>query len=139
MFQRIERKEIMNEISDIKTLTHHAKAHLVLDDSDTHTFGVVRDTEGSYTWRTGEGPAVGEWTKSPHDNMYHLFLLTPTEALVDKAVVRLEEMVQKRAAGIVKTTEAVKKPKVVKVDRTPIEHTLAIDFSRLRSKLRRLT
>lgn len=122
---------------------HHTKAQLVLDGSDKYTFGIVRDTEGIFTWETGKGSAVGEWTKSPHDDMYHLFLLTSIEALVDKSVVRLEKIAVQRAAGVIRSTGEVEKLKSTKRAPTHLKATvmpepppISIDFSSMKSKLR---
>lgn len=79
-----------------KKLEYQVRASLILEDSDKETWGLVRDTEGSFTYEKGQGELVGTWSKSPTNGCYHVSLETPVMALVDKATQRTAELVKRR-------------------------------------------
>ena len=92
---------------------YQIKAHVALEDSDTHSWGIVKDTEGSFAWKPGDGQIVGTWSRSPNDGLIHVFLETAIQGLVDKATLRFAEYAENRR------TE-VSKPKASRT-RTPKE------------------
>lgn len=62
------------------------KAHIVLEDSDDESSGIVKDTQCDLSWIPGQGATVGTWSRSKVDGLIHIKLLTPIEALYDSAV-----------------------------------------------------
>lgn len=117
--------ETEEESPEEKELEYQAKAHIVLEDSDTETWGVVRDTEGVLDRKPGDGPVIGSWSKSPVDNCYHAFLQTPIMALADKATQKYVELAAKRVQGYVAPTRR-SKPREALVPDVPSEATVAI-------------
>lgn len=98
-----------------KPLEHQVKAHIALEDSDGRTWGIAKDIEDNFLWKPGEGSVVGTWSRSPQDNLIHVFLETPLQALQDKAVARFVEYAERRRVSleaIPKKTRAPKTPKV---------------------------
>lgn len=91
--------ETEEESPEERKLDYQVKAHVVLEDSNTKTWGLVRDAEGQVSPKHGEGPVVGTWSKSPIDSCYHAFLETTIMALVDRATQRHAELAAKRAQG----------------------------------------
>lgn len=96
-----------NTEEDTKLLEYQVKAHIVLEDSSEESWGLARDTEGSFDRKKGEGPVVGTWSKSPVDNCYHVFLETPITALVDKATQRHVELARMRRERVTKPNRAI--------------------------------
>lgn len=92
-----EEKAILSgKTSDIQ-LQYGIKAHVALEDSDKAEWGIVRDTERSLNWKTGEGAIVGTWSRSPIDGLFHVFLEPSIEALHDKTVRLYENYVHARS------------------------------------------
>lgn len=77
---------------------YKSKAHIALEDSDNETWGMAKDTEGSFIWETGKGVLVGQWSRSPVDGLIHVFLETPVQALVDKATQQFAKYAEARRA-----------------------------------------
>lgn len=71
---------------------------LVLEDSDHSNFGLVKDTEGNITWRPGEGLIVGQWSKSPIDNCYHLWLEKSVDVMCDERLLWWMRVITEREA-----------------------------------------
>ncbi len=118
---------------------YQIKAHIALEDSNSHDWGVARDTEGSFVWEPGVGPITGTWTRSPVDGLIHVFLETPTTALVDAATLRFVELAEKRLAKEATvskpTTRKKAAPKPTEEPSEQAENLAAID--RLRGLLKK--
>lgn len=76
-----------------------ASAGLVLESSDKASWGVVKDYEGDFTWKHGEGILAGHWSKSP-DGLIRLMLNGPIESLVDGANERYAHYAKMRELGM---------------------------------------
>ena len=113
-----ERSTIINPKKRPAMLDMQVKAHIALEDSDKESWGMVKYLAPG-TYKLGakeaeegeegeEGELVGNWSRSPGDGFIHVFLETPLQALVDRAVqefARYAEM-RKETASIPKTTKA---------------------------------
>lgn len=98
------------------------KAHLVLEGSEQHPWGIVKDCHGSINIITDDAEVVGMWNRYG-DGVIWVDLTTPLEALRDKAVqlykelsdARLDTMARLGISGQVKkaprTPRAPKEPK----------------------------
>lgn len=106
-------------------LEYQVNAHITLEDSDTQTWGMVKDTEDNFLWKPGEGILVGKWSRSPVDGLIHVFLETPLMALVDKATQRFAEYAERR-----RTTSSAPKTRS-KSSRTPKVEPVAIPAEEL--------
>lgn len=83
-----------------ETPEYKVRAHLALEDTDTHDWGLVKDTEGNICWKRGEGQLVGTWSRSPSDGLIHICLETTIMALVDKATLQFAKYAEKRRTEI---------------------------------------
>lgn len=101
----------LEQEDDRPQLDYQVKSHLVLEDSDKETWGLVRFIGNSVFFEPGQGEVVGTWSRPPIDDHYHVFLETPITALVDKATQLHVELVKKRREGLARPTPvAVKTP-----------------------------
>lgn len=82
------------------TPEYKVKAHIALEDTDTHDWGLVKDTEGDICWKSGEGQLIGTWSRSPSDGLIHICLETTITALVDKATLQFAKYAEKRRTEI---------------------------------------
>lgn len=113
--------------SPLMPLSYQVNAHIALEDSDTQTWGMAKDTEGSFTWKTGEGVIVGKWSRSPVDGLIHLFLETPIMALVDKATQRFAEYAEmRREKAVSPKSGRTRTPKVPAPAPAPSEELITI-------------
>ncbi len=112
---------------------YQIKAHVALEDSDTHAWGILRDTEGSFAWKTGVGEIVGTWSRSPVDGLIHVFLETAIQGLVDKATLRFAEYAERRRTETSKSKVPRTRTPKEQLPPEPDEGLLKID--RLRKML----
>ena len=75
---------------------YKTKVYIVIEDSDTEDYGLVKDTLSDINWVSGQGETIGTWTRSPMDHLIHISLLPSMEALYDKSVKLWTEMVERR-------------------------------------------
>lgn len=101
-----------NEPSKIK-LENKPKAHIVLEDSDTEDYGVVKDTRNDIMWVAGNGDVVGTWSRSKVDGLIHISLIDSINALYDRAVMSWAKNVEARKVQKIKksrTSDGTRKP-----------------------------
>ena len=92
---------------------------LILEDSDHSTFGLVKDTQGDLTWKSGEGLLVGQWSRSPLNGCYHLWLEKSVDALHDERLQWWRRVIAEREArelpgevkGVIKRNRYTPAPK----------------------------
>ena len=115
--------------------TYQIKAHVALEGSNEYSWGTTKDTEGSFTWKTGEGEIVGTWSRSPADGLIHVFLETSLQGLVDKATLRFAELAERRkeTASTPKTTRT----RTPKVEQPPEPNEELIKIDKLRKMFSR--
>lgn len=107
------------------------KVHIALEDSDNETWGMVRDTGGNLLWKPGDGPLVGKWSRSPSDGLIHVFLTTPTQALLDTAIRTFHEYAEKRKAEPRGTKSGrARTPRAPKAEPIPNEDLIKISSLR---------
>ena len=105
---------------------YQVKSHVALEDSDGESWGIARDTENDYSWKTGEGQIVGTWSRSPSDSLIHVFLETPIQALVDKATQHFAEYAEARRM-VEPVSKKARAPRAPKAEPEPSEELIAID------------
>ena len=114
-----------NEPSKIK-LENKPKAHIVLEDSDTEDYGVVKDTRNDIMWVSGKGDVVGTWSRSKVDGLIHISLIDSINALYDRAVMSWSKNVEARKVQKIKRsrvsdgTRKPGRPKLVKPEQTTV-------------------
>ncbi len=74
---------------------YQAKAHLVLEGSDQHEWGVVKDCHGRVNHIPEDAEVVGTWSKYS-EGVFWVSLETPLQALQDKATTLIAELAKKR-------------------------------------------
>ncbi len=74
---------------------YQAKAHLVLEGSDQHEWGVVKDCHGCINNIPEDAEVVGTWSKYG-EGIFWVSLETPLQALQDKATILIAELAKKR-------------------------------------------
>ncbi len=109
-----EKTTIMHPEERPATLEYQVKAHIALEDSDSQVWGILKDLEGSYSWKPGEGQIVGTWSRSPQDNLIHVFLETSIQSLVDKSTLRFAEYAEKRRTEVSTPKTRTRAPRVPK-------------------------
>ncbi|GAH71568.1 unnamed protein product, partial [marine sediment metagenome] len=75
-------------------------AHLVLEGSDQHEWGVVKDCHGNINLIPDDAEVVGTWNKYA-EGTFWVSLETPIQALQDKATLLIAELAKKRAEELV--------------------------------------
>ncbi len=75
---------------------YQAKAHLVLEGSDQHEWGVVKDCHGCVNHIPEDAEVVGTWNKYG-EGVFWVSLETPLQALQDKATTLIAERAKSRA------------------------------------------
>ena len=74
---------------------YQAKAHLVLEGSDQHEWGVVKDCHGCINYIPDDAEVVGTWSK--YDvGVFWVSLETPLQALQDKATLLTAGLAKER-------------------------------------------
>ena len=74
---------------------YQAKAHLVLEGSNRHEWGVVKDCHGNVNYIPEDAEVVGTWNKYG-EGVFWVSLETPIQALQDKATILTAELARKR-------------------------------------------
>lgn len=74
---------------------YQAKARLVLEGSDLHEWGVVKDCHGCINHIPEDAEIVGTWNKYG-EGIFWVSLETPIQALQDKATILIAELARKR-------------------------------------------
>ena len=74
---------------------YQAKAHLVLEGSDQHEWGVVKDCHGNVNFIPKDAEVVGTWNKYDGGVLW-VSLETPLQALQDKATRLTAELAKER-------------------------------------------
>ncbi len=74
---------------------YQAKARLVLEGSDQHEWGVVKDCHGCVNYIPEDAEIVGTWNKYG-EGVFWVSLETPIQALQDKATILIAELAKKR-------------------------------------------
>jgi len=90
------------------------RAYLALVSSDKHDWGMVEDTMGNLLWVPGKGEIVGSWSRPQYDNLIHISLSTPINALVDRAIQTNKRYAEERLMKEL----GIKTPKVPRVKKT---------------------
>jgi len=95
---------IWNTEQDDKTPEYQAKAHLVLEGSEHHEWGVVKDCLGCINHIPEDAEIVGTWSRYG-DGAYWVSLETPIQALQDRATILIAELAKKRQEEYTKFTD----------------------------------
>lgn len=74
---------------------YQPKAHLVLEGSDQHEWGVVKDCHGNVNFIPDDAEIVGTWNKYG-EGVFWVSLETAIQALQDKATILTAELAKKR-------------------------------------------
>jgi len=106
-----------------EALEYQIKAHLVLEGSNDHEWGVVKDCHGCVNYIPEDAEVVGTWNK--YAGGFWVSLETPITALVDKATQLYVELAEKRRMVVI---QAGRKPPTIVTDTSA--------FSDLRAKLK---
>ncbi len=72
---------------------YQAKAHLVLEGSDQHEWGIVKDCHGCVNYIPEDAEIVGNWSKYS-EGVFWVSLETPIQALQDRATILIAELVK---------------------------------------------
>ncbi len=90
-------QEALNErqLAKLKT-QYHTKVMLTLEDSGKENWGVVRDMSGKLFDPIDTAQIIGTWSRAPYDNLIHVSLTTPLQALSDRAVLIWTEISERR-------------------------------------------
>lgn len=117
-------------------MQHNAKITLVCEgsgstpDSAHSNFGLVRDYEGNHDWESGQGVAIGEWSRDLDDGEIRLFITSHLNALNDKAIARMQELIIRKQGRESEIQEALKEkvvrksgPKKAKTPKTVVSVT----------------
>jgi len=75
------------------------KAHLVLEGSERHDWGVVKDCHGNINIITEDAEIVGTWNKYANGTIW-VDLTTPLEALRDRAIQLYKELADARTESM---------------------------------------
>ncbi|GAJ08404.1 unnamed protein product, partial [marine sediment metagenome] len=78
-----------------QSLEYQVKAHLILEGSNLHEWGVVKDCHGCINYIPEDAEVVGTWNKYA-DGVFWVSLETPIMALADKATQLYIELAAKR-------------------------------------------
>lgn len=87
---------------------YHAKAHLVLEGSESADWGMVKDCHGAINLVPDDAEVVGTWNMYG-EGTYWVSLTTSLEALTDKAIQLTKEIADKRHVGTAKVKKAPRK------------------------------
>lgn len=87
---------------------YQPKAHLVLEGSDQHEWGVVKDCHGCVNNIPDDAEVVGTWNKYG-DGVLWVSLETPIQALQDKATILIAELAKRRLEEVARLP-ATKRP-----------------------------
>jgi len=79
---------------------YQVKAHLVLEGSDQHEWGVVKDCHGNVNHIPEDAEIVGTWNKYG-EGVFWVSLETPIQALQDRATILTAELAKKRQEELV--------------------------------------
>jgi len=74
---------------------YQPKAHLVLEGSDQHEWGVVKDCHGNVNFIPEDAEIVGTWNKYG-EGVFWVSLETPIQALQDKATLLTAKLAKER-------------------------------------------
>ncbi len=74
---------------------YQTKAHLVLEGSDQHEWGVVKDCHGCVNLTPEDAEIVGTWSKYG-EGVFWVSLETSLQALQDKATILIAELARSR-------------------------------------------
>lgn len=114
------------------------KAHLVLEGSERHDWGVVKDCRGNINIIPDDAEVVGTWNKYA-DGTYWVSLQSPLSALEDRATQLYLELAKARTDSMEKLGVHVPSKETRKAPRRPkaFEEQLKDDtFDKLRARLK---
>jgi len=112
---------------------YKVKAHLVLEGSEKHEWGVVKDCHGCINYIPEDAEIVGTWSKYS-DGVFWVDLETPIQALQDKATLLTAELTRRRAQEPIVRRATVQRAK--RAAPKPVEEAGPSAFDDLRAKLR---
>jgi hypothetical protein len=78
-----------------KPLDYHVKVSLVLEGSDRYDWGVVKDTHGTINFIPEDAEVCGTWHVYS-EGVFWVYLTTPLEARLDRAIMLFKEMAERR-------------------------------------------
>jgi len=90
---------------------YQAKAHLVLEGSNQHEWGVVKDCHGNVNFIPKDAEIVGTWNKYG-EGVFWVSLETPIQALQDKATILTAELARAREKEVFR--QPVRRPSLPK-------------------------
>ena len=134
-------QEALNErqLAKLKT-QYHTKVMLTLEDSGKENWGVVRDMSGKLFDPIDTAQIIGTWSRAPYDNLIHVSLTTPLQALSDRAVLIWTEISERRKLEKTTTVGGTRKKRALA---PTVEADLAVEtkleFNKLREKLMKAT
>jgi hypothetical protein len=129
--------ELETEEQHQPKLEFKPKAHLVLEGSERHDWGIVKDCHGSINVITEDAEVVGTWNKY-RDGTFWIDLLTPLSALEDKATQLYKELADGRADVMARLGITGPAKKVSKTPRAPKEPKVEQPVDEKLGKLRSL-
>lgn len=116
------------------------KAHLVLEGSDQHEWGLVKDCHGLINIIPDDAEIVGVWNKyasGPEGNLiFWVSLQTSLSALEDRATQLYRELSEGRAEAMQRMGVVVPAKKAPRTKAERVERPKHDEFAALREKLR---
>ncbi len=113
---------------------YQAKAHLVLEGSDQHEWGVVKDCHGCINYIPEDAEIVGNWNKHG-EGVFWISLETPIQALQDKATILIAELVKEREKGLARYPVR-KSPRTRSLPEEPTGPSTLDKLSKLRASVK---
>lgn len=113
---------------------YQAKAHLVLEGSEQHEWGLVKDCHGCINYVPEDAEIVGTWSKYS-EGTFWVSLETAIQALQDRATILTAELAERRKlepAPVKPTTTRRRKEKVAPEP----EETTSSALDQIRAKLK---
>ena len=93
-----ESKDAVAKTVNLEDTEYKVKAHLVLEDSETAEWGVVKDCHGNINMIPPDADVVGTWSRYG-DGTYWVSITTPIEAMLDRYTQLALQLSKARADG----------------------------------------
>jgi len=131
--------ELEHEPEQPPKLEFKPKATLVLEGSDQHDWGVVKDCHGRINMIPDDAEVVGTWNKyssGPERNLtFWVSLQTSLSALEDRATQLYRELSEGRAEAMQRMGEVMPAKRTPRAKAERVEQPKRDEFAALRAKL----
>jgi len=128
--------ELEHETRQPPKLEFKPKAHLVLEGSEQHDWGVVKDCHGAINIIPDDAEVVGVWNKYD-DGTFWVSLQTSLSALEDRATQLYKELSESRTESMQRMGAAAPAKRAPRTRREPkAEEPKDDTFDKLRDRLR---